>query len=106
MGQHGNHPLPKTDEELVEERAQAQFKAILENKKESEIRDRVVARIHELAQAAGLKPQTEDELLKTLILQNVEEMRREHLAELAGKMARREFAHWQQQQNKAKKEGK
>ena len=84
----------KTDDEIVEERAQEQFKRIMEHKKESELTERIKTRIHELAQAAGLKAQTEQDILENMTLTMVDKMRHKYLEERAERAAESAFAKW------------
>jgi hypothetical protein len=87
-------PVLMTDDEIVEERAQAQFKAIIAQKREHDLQERITARIHELAQAADLKPQTDETILQHLTLQKVDQMRHAHLEQTAKKAADKAFATW------------
>jgi hypothetical protein len=87
-------PITMTDDEIVEDRAQAQFKAIVGQKREHDLQERVTARIHELAQAAGLTPQTDETILQHLTIQKVEQMRHAHLEQTAKKSADKMFSVW------------
>jgi hypothetical protein len=89
-------PLPKvqTDDEIVEERAQAQFAKIMEQKREHELTERITKRIHDLAQAAGLKPQSDDEVLRFMSEQKADNMKRQHIERLAEKKAEVIHSNW------------
>jgi hypothetical protein len=96
-------PLPKTDDEIVEERAQAQFAKILEQKREHELTERITARIHELAQVTGLKPQSDEEVLKFLASQKAESMKRASIEKHAEKIAEVAHSNWLADQRKTKR---
>jgi hypothetical protein len=87
-------PKVQTDDEIVEERAQAQFAKILEQKREHELAERITARIHELAQRAGLKPQSDDEVLRFMSEQKADNMKRQHIERLAEKKAEVIHSNW------------
>lgn len=98
----GLTPSPKTDAEIIEERAQTQFAKILEQKREHELTEKITARIHELARAAGLKPQDPKDLLQFMVDQRTEAKRRAALEQHADKLAEREHAAWLAKQRKVK----
>lgn len=91
-----------TDDEIVEQRARQQFKMICDQKREHDLQERISARIHELAQAAGLKPQTDESVLEHLTLQRVDGMRKAHLENKAKKAADKLFAAYLALEKKAK----
>jgi 2'-5' RNA ligase len=83
-----------TDDEIVEKEAQQQFGLIMQQKRRHDLQGRIEARIHELAQAADLKPQSEDQVLEHMTLQRVEQMRKAHLERIAEKSAEKAFGAW------------